>query len=39
LSGTIEPICGPLRVSSTGATATSYWRPLLAAGSALLTAA
>jgi len=32
----IEPILGPLRVSSTAATAASYWRPALADGSALL---
>jgi hypothetical protein len=36
LSGTIEPIFGPLRVSSTGATAASYGRPALAGGSEVL---
>lgn len=39
LPATIDPICGPLRVSSTGATLESYCRPELADGNPLATTA
>jgi len=39
LPATTEPICGPLRVSSTGATPESYCRPELADGNPLATTA
>ena len=32
LPATMEPICGPVRVSSTGAIPASYWRPEFAEG-------